>query len=40
MKDLMKLELMNMNEKQFKTYSRACTKWQARLAKLYVLSFN
>jgi len=40
MKDLLKLELMNMTEKQFQTYSRACTKYQARLAKIYTLQYN
>lgn len=40
MQELLKLELMNMNEKQFQVYSRACTKFQARLAKIYVLQFN
>lgn len=40
MKQILKQELMNMPNEQFKIYSRACSKFQARLAKIYVLQFN
>ena len=40
MKQILKQELMNMTNKQFKTYSRACSKFQALLAKVYVKQFN
>ena len=40
MQNVLKQELKNMTNEQFKVYSRACSKWQARLAKIYVLQFN
>lgn len=39
-KELLKDELMNMTNSQFKVYSRACSKWQARMAKIYVMQYN
>lgn len=39
-KELLKHELMNMTINQFKVYSRACSKWQARMAKIYAIQYN